>query len=234
MKKLLTTALFSVLCFANTPKEHNYKMTNSDILDMNQKYSYLNVKKELPTLDKYYLKVTGDKNYEQYLKEAVKDKKWKEANYIFTYKHYKNKITISGKTKKVNMPYYKQALQLFKESSEKGNILSSFQGYLIINKFFSLKQGNKIQKEFLPEFADKLYKKKYCIGYALKAKTSVPPFTNEKNYKDLSEMLDNGYQTCKKEEMDDYYVNELKFILSRFKALYILQQREDKRKGGRT
>lgn len=221
MKKI-TISLLLLLSLLNATE-----LTKEETKRINKLYSIEN-KDNFKNLKEEFEKVTGDKNFDKYFKEAVKDENWKKANFYLREKKEKKKVMFKHELKEFNTPEYEQALELFLLSAKKGNIISAYQGFALIEKVFLYMEDNKIVKIYLKEFANELMKKNYCIGYLYKGKSlKYDTFNYNENY----ELMKKGLTECyEKDKIPQYYIEGLKHQIIYFKTMNNVEKHKEEEK----
>jgi len=149
-----------------------------------------------------FMEITGENEfqYNKYLDTAMKDKDWLKANEYF---YFEKKIIDLKGIAKAKIPKWKKALELYKISSDKGNILASYQGINLITKYFTqlnptMDNGQdvieNIINKYMGTFSEKLREKNYCYGYLY----NLRYYVNYKN--DIGKAIsvgEMGYPICK-------------------------------------
>lgn len=204
MKKILIgLSLLSSLLLADKidiPKE---KVNNIFKLDK--------IDSELKGLKESFIKDTGDNNYDKYLSEAVKDYNWKLANYMYKYESSPSKINYNKQDLVLLTPKYKESLDLFAISSKQGNMISAYEGLMILEKYFLISGENDITKKYLKIFSETLKNKNYCIGYLYNGRSNLKKYSDNPNYKEAQKTFEEGINHCyNKENIPDYYIKALK------------------------
>lgn len=184
-----------------------------DIAKLNSIYKIDNIDKAIPGLKIAFETETGDLNFDKYIVESLKDKDFKLANYKLYEEKRMASVPIENKTYNLMTPKYDEALELFLKSSEKGNILSAFEGQKIIEKYFMSMGPNKVSEYFLGKFSSILMKKGYCKGYLYTARSLFKDFSSDKtytpDYQKIYDISEKGLLECNK-NVDNFYINALK------------------------
>ena len=194
-----------------------------EIAKLNSIYKVETIDQAIPGFRIGFEKETGDQNFDKYIKEALKDKDFKLANYkLYEEKRLAN-IQIEKNNYNLMTPKYDEALDLFLKSAEKGNILSAFEGQKILEKYFMSMGANKVLDKYLERFSNVLIKKGYCKGYLYSARSLFKEYHEEKDYvpdyEKIYNIADKGLLECNK-NIDDFYINALK--KERIKALTMI------------
>lgn len=186
-----------------------------DMAKLNSFYKIETIDQTIPGFRIGFEKETGDQNFDKYIKEALKDKDFKLANYKLFEEKRLAKVPIDGgkETLSLMTPKYDEALQLFLLSAEKGNILSAYEGQKILEKYFMSMGPNKILENYLEKFSYILMKKGYCKGYLYSARSLFKEFNSDKkyipDYEKIYNIADKGLSECNK-NVDDFYISALK------------------------
>lgn len=214
MKKFILALLaLSVFAFADTKSTINEDKNKSAKF-----YSYENSKIVLRKLGEDFIASTGDQDYDNYLKIASQDESWRLANYHFLFNP--RAVSLPGKKTKYDLPDYMTTLKLFKHSLETtGNILSAYQGFRIIEKYF-LYMGpkNDVVKDFLPAFSKALAEKNYCVGYLYYGRTFTLNYQIDVNREKALEIFKKGKNECM-ENAHYYYKKGIKHELAKINTM---------------
>ncbi len=171
-----------------------------------------------------FLNDTGDskQNLNKYLTKAISDNDWQLGNYYLE----QSKSKISVKTKDINqdvyIPSYDKALEAFSVSARKGNVLSAYQGFSILEDQFMVFGSNAFTKKYMRVFAEVLQKQNYCKGYLYNARTYTSEFGTS-NPQQAVRIL-NSSDSCTSGEGYDFYKKDIRLDLA--KESYIQKLRE--------
>lgn len=231
MKKIfLIITLFSSLLLAK--ESLNFKPITPEIAKKSSDFFNLkNSQVFFGNLKSDFISSTGDEDFDLYLENSIQDQDWRVANYLFAFEGVVKEYSNSGpkskaQLKKGSFEDYESALHYFKESVDKtGNVLSAYQGFRIIEKFFMyVSKNNHITREYLPAFTKVLADKKYCLGYLYYGRTFTSAYGDQEDLVKAAEQFHNALLDCKEPE-HSFYKKGIRHENAKAKYLLDLRQR---------
>ena len=197
MKKILTTMVFSIsfLLAGTSFKEFKPQITSdnlykSEILKNMEEDLFINKNEKRKIINKY-----------------MHDENFQKGIYVY----YMKKMKKSIGDKEVTMPKYIDVLDFFEASTRKNNVLASYAGFVILEKYFLL-NGNQIGKEYLNKIIKPLANEKNPTGLYWYGKSFMQEWSkNDKpNYPRAIESFELAIQEIDKLLKDDRYENNEK------------------------
>lgn len=122
------------------------------------------------------LEINPQQETQLYLKYG-NDEDFKKGLYNLTIKTVEQKVG----NKSYDMPDYHSALKNFEKSSKSDNILASYAGFIVLEKYFLMK-GNSYGKKFLRGITAGMHKGGYILGSYWHGKSHLKEWSKSPDY----------------------------------------------------
>lgn len=166
----------------------------------------------IPSVNEFEVYTTYDKK--KYLKSALKNKSWQEANQYFLSK--RSQMKIAGK-KYSTIPYHK-VINLLKQASREGVLLAAFQGYRFSS--MSTARRGKFAKRDVGYFAKTMMEHHVCLGYIETAFGYTRRWYNtDVDYKNAFLVIEASKASCTNAKLPTWVQDNYKKSYAKYKVM---------------